>query len=389
MTFVKEAQIKIATTTLGEVCYWKIPGRESMRVGAKRCPYDFRPTCPGSVYSYYATKDVTATEIFGAMAHLVDKYPEYTDIIIAIFAPLENLQFEKKSMDVDVEVIKPEKKWANMMMKKEPVSHLYHSKYSVVGTYKHHLELYHADHPVELWKVANEVFDMSGTAFEGFSIQMFFYITEGVVMNEDSKMSYLKKNGLLNDSKKPVHVGRSNTIRSMMADVCFARGGMPVTDISAVTSNIARMSGMRPVPLYAIRNLAPEIITVSDEMIAEDMKRFKKSTAKDVFPEGVYQMFKKATNLYGEVSATIEALKGRCILKAGSIISPTCKADITRMASTLREGIPMDDNGLVTEDIVLDVAKPACVGTVVAGRNIASQDDWKTPEGKTLRECRK
>ena len=388
-TFQLEGQVKLFTTTWGENCYYKFPGRESLRIGRYNCPYDFRPVCPKSLLTGDASKDFSAEEIFLTTAYLMDKYPEIVDIFIALFAPLENLQFAKKSFDADVEIVVPKQHWANAMRAKQPVSHLYHRDYTVIDTYKHHLELYYADHPVACWEILNDTIDMSGTPFAGFSIQMFFYIVEGIVMNEDSKMSYLGKNDLLEEKKKSIYIGRSNTIRTMLADTCFAHGGMPVTEISAINSNSSRLKGMRPVPLYAIQNVANGIISIDEEMIAKDMKRFQKSVWKNVFPEGHYQMVKKETNLYGEVRAIIEALANRCLLKAGSIISPTCNEDIPAFAATLRECIPMDENGLVLEDVILDTAKPACIGAVVAGRSVSALDDWKTMDGISLRECRK
>ena len=63
-TFQLEGQVKLFTTTWGENCYYKFPGRESLRIGRYNCPYDFRPVCPKSLLTGDASKDFSAEEIF-------------------------------------------------------------------------------------------------------------------------------------------------------------------------------------------------------------------------------------------------------------------------------------------------------------------------------------
>lgn len=262
--FEKEFQLKY------DNIFMKGPGKESIQRYDKDgnpkgvvFPEDLRPVIPQIPGLEEGLRDLTANAVFTTSDILLERKPEYADILISLIACATFLCFEKVRLETEIEIVLPDTDIAEQLRAGKKVSHLYHNRYSVVGKFPYSLDLHMANFSDEVWTTLNEMFDMTGTHFEGLTFRHYFRYLELFLHNEDSKMDFQGKNGLTHQTKKNENIGRVNTGLSALASIALSKGLIhsPVT-ITKMFDNITRMGGMRPIDLEILEALAPDLIHI-------------------------------------------------------------------------------------------------------------------------------
>lgn len=167
----------------------------------------------------------------------------------------------------------------------------------------------------------------------------------------------------------------------------------------ALLHNIFEKSQVSNTELFAVDvNLVIQLLSSFEgRMIYPEtetkQKSFKDSTehvSSNVIPDGVYHLKrqKKSENMR-TITASAKIEQGSWTLLKGSHLAIVEDVGLSDAARAKRAVLPIDDDGVLTEDADLGTCSPSFAGCIVMNMSNNGWTDWKTSTGKPIDEYRK
>lgn len=142
-------------------------------------------------------------------------------------------------------------------------------------------------------------------------------------------------------------------------------------DVNLVTELLSSFAGTIIFPKMETRE---EIFDTATENIKSKL-----------IPNGRYKFEKKKKSDNNKiVKATAEVKNGNWKLLKGSILGISEDAGVSQKAKSIREKLPLDNNGKLLEDVELGECSPSFVGAVVLNQSNDGWTDWKNKIGQPI-----
>lgn len=142
-------------------------------------------------------------------------------------------------------------------------------------------------------------------------------------------------------------------------------------DVNLVTELLSSFAGTIIFPKTETRE---EIFDTATENIKSKL-----------IPNGRYKFEKKKKSDNNKiVKATAEVKNGNWKLLKGSILGISEDAGVSQKAKSIREKLPLDNNGKLLEDVELGECSPSFVGAVVLNQSNDGWTDWKNKIGQPI-----
>ena len=141
-------------------------------------------------------------------------------------------------------------------------------------------------------------------------------------------------------------------------------------DVNLVTELLSSFAGTIIFPKTETRE---EIFDTATENIKSKL-----------IPNGRYKFEKKKKSDNKIVKATAEVKNGNWKLLKGSVLGISEDAGVSQKAKSIREKLPLDNNGKLLEDVELGKCSPSFVGAVVLNQSNDGWTDWKNKIGQPI-----
>ncbi len=141
-------------------------------------------------------------------------------------------------------------------------------------------------------------------------------------------------------------------------------------DVNLVTELLSSFAGTIIFPKTETRE---EIFDTATENIKSKL-----------IPNGRYKFEKKKKSDNKIVKATAEVKNGNWKLLKGSVLGISEDAGVSQKAKSIREKLPLDNNGKLLEDVELGECSPSFVGSVVLNQSNDGWTDWKNKTGQPI-----
>ena len=142
-------------------------------------------------------------------------------------------------------------------------------------------------------------------------------------------------------------------------------------DVNLVTELLSSFAGTIIFPKTETRE---EIFDTATENIKSKL-----------IPNGRYKFEKKKKSDNNKiVKATAEVKNGNWKLLKGSVLGISEDAGVSQKAKSIREKLPLDNNGKLLEDVELGECSPSFVGSVVLNQSNDGWTDWKNKTGQPI-----
>lgn len=134
-----------------------------------------------------------------------------------------------------------------------------------------------------------------------------------------------------------------------------------------------------------LSSFAGKIIFPRTETREEIFDTATENRKSKLIPNGRYKFEKKKKSDNNKiVKATAEVKNGNWKLLKGSVLGISEDAGVSQKAKSIREKLPLDNNGKLLEDVELGECSPSFVGSVVLNQSNDGWTDWKNKTGQPI-----
>ncbi len=134
-----------------------------------------------------------------------------------------------------------------------------------------------------------------------------------------------------------------------------------------------------------LSSFAGKIIFPRTETREEIFDTATENRKSKLIPNGRYKFEKKKKSDNNKiVKATAEVKNGNWKLLKGSVLGISEDAGVSQKSKSIRETLPLDNNGKLLEDVELGECSPSFVGAVVLNQSNDGWTDWKNEIGQPI-----
>ena len=197
--------------------------------------------------------------------------------------------------------------------------------------------------------------------------------------NFDKRMQILENNGYSNVTgfKRvfAIEVDKYDEKEKMLHNI-FEKSRVADTELFALDVNLVT---------ELLSSFAGTIIFPKTETREEIFDTATENIKSKLIPNGRYKFEKKKKSDNNKiVKATAEVKNGNWKLLKGSVLGISEDAGVSQKAKSIREKLPLDNNGKLLEDVELGECSPSFVGSVVLNQSNDGWTDWKNKTGQPI-----
>lgn len=197
--------------------------------------------------------------------------------------------------------------------------------------------------------------------------------------NFDKRMQILENNGYSNVTgfKRvfAIEVDKYDEKEKMLHNI-FEKSRVADTELFALDVNLV---------IELLSSFAGKIIFPKTETREEIFDTATENRKSKLIPNGRYKFEKKKKSDNNKiVKATAEVKNGNWKLLKGSLLGISEDAGVSQKAKSIREKLPLDNNGKLLEDVELGECSPSFVGAVVLNQSNDGWTDWKNKIGQPI-----